>query len=145
MLILDSKDNGEGCVLLSGSPSETSDVVCAKRPSLEDAPVSQEWNWAEGDELEVDPLPDSYFGLLGCTCSHALPAGHISQLPDEILRIVFFYLPAVDLYRLRSFVPYRKLYYRYRKGEASAVKEIDWILKENHIKKEDELCMLNLI
>ncbi|XP_059510464.1 F-box DNA helicase 1 isoform X2 [Stegostoma tigrinum] len=158
VLMLDSKDYGEGCVLSSGSLSETSDVVCTKKPSLEDASMSQEWNWAECDELEVDPLPDSYFGLLGCTCSQAVPAGHISQLPDEILRIVFFYLPAVDLYRLCSvsqqwhhvisdplFVPYRKLYYRYRKGEASAVKEIDWILKENNIKKEDELCMLNLI
>ncbi|XP_043569994.1 F-box DNA helicase 1 isoform X1 [Chiloscyllium plagiosum] len=158
MLLLDSKANAEGCGLLSESPSETSHVVCIKTPGLEDAPVIQERNWAEGDELEVDPLPDSYFGLLGCMCSHALPAGHISQLPDEILRAVFFYLPAVDLYRLSSvsqqwhrvisdpmFVPYRKLYYRYRKGEASAVKEIDWILKENSIKKEDELCVLNLI
>ncbi|XP_078409157.1 F-box DNA helicase 1 [Cetorhinus maximus] len=161
VLALNSKSRGEHSALLLRSPNKAGDTAwdgCTKRPSFEDAPTTQQRNWAEGDELEVDPLPDSYFGLLGCTRSHTLPSGHISQLPDEVLRTMFFYLPAGDLYRLSSvcqqwqrvisdpmFVPYKKLYYRYRKGEESAVKEIDLILKENNIKKEDELCVLNLI
>ncbi|XP_072327204.1 F-box DNA helicase 1 isoform X2 [Scyliorhinus torazame] len=161
VLALNSKSNEEHSVLLLRSPNEARDAAwgsCTKRPSLEDAPTGQQQNWVEGEEPEVDPLPDSYFGLLGCTHSQTLPSGHISQLPDEILRIVFLSLPAEDLYRLSSvcqqwwrvisdpmFVPYKKLYYRYRKGEESAVKEIDQILKENNIKKENELCVLNLI
>ncbi|XP_038667760.1 F-box DNA helicase 1 isoform X2 [Scyliorhinus canicula] len=161
VLALNSKSKEEHSVLLLRSPNEARDAAwgrCTRSPSLEDAPTGQQQNWVEGEEPEVDALPDSYFGLLGCTHSQTLPSGHISQLPDEILRIVFLSLPAEDLYRLSSvcpqwwrvisdpmFVPYKKLYYRYRKGEERAVKEIDQILKENNIKKENELCVLNLI
>ncbi|XP_067861254.1 F-box DNA helicase 1 isoform X2 [Heptranchias perlo] len=165
VLALNSKSNREHSVLMLGCPNKIDDSGwggCAKRPTLEDAPLTLQRNtmrdWVEGEELEVDPLPDSCFGLLGCTRSHALPAGHITQLPDEILRAIFFHLPAVDLYRIRlvcqqwrcvisdpTFVPWKKLYCRYRKGEGCAVKEIDRILKANNITKEDELCVLNLI
>ncbi|XP_078091965.1 F-box DNA helicase 1 isoform X2 [Mustelus asterias] len=161
VLALNSVSNGEHSVPMLRNLNEAGDGAwdsCTRRLRSEDAPPVQQQSWVEGEEPEVDPLPDSYFGLLGCTHSQTLPSGHISQLPDEILRTVFVSLPAEDLYRLSTvcqqwqrvindpmFVPYKKLYYRYRKGEESAVKEIDRILKENNIKKENELCLLNLI
>lgn len=42
-------------------------------------------------------------------------------------------------------MPWKKLYYQYRKGEKAAVKLIESILVENHITAEEDLCVLNMI
>uniref|UniRef100_UPI00398F2AEC F-box DNA helicase 1 isoform X2 n=1 Tax=Pristiophorus japonicus TaxID=55135 RepID=UPI00398F2AEC len=164
-LALNSESNRGRSAPSLGCPNEIGDAGwdgCTRRPCRDHPAVTPQRDavrdWAEGDDLEVDPLPDSYFGLLGCTSSHARPSGHITQLPDEILRAVFCHLPAVDLYRISMvcqrwrrvisdpmFVPRKKLYCRYRKGEESAVKDIDRILKGNNVTKEDKLCVLNLV
>ncbi|XP_078275643.1 F-box DNA helicase 1 isoform X2 [Rhinoraja longicauda] len=162
---LHSNSSGERPGLSLGRPSKNNGVGgnAASTRSREDAPaaafqLNPMRNGIAGAELDIDPLPDSYFGLLGCRGSHSQPSGHIIQLPDEILGAVFCHLPAVDLYRLRSvcqqwrrvlsdpmFAPWKKRYYRYRKGGGRAVMEVDTILKANNITKDNELCMLNLI
>ncbi|XP_059843083.1 F-box DNA helicase 1 isoform X2 [Hypanus sabinus] len=161
VLVLNSNSSRKPPVLSPGCSSSDSGLDRSTR-SLENAPVTLQQNnmraGVTGAELEVEPLPDSYFGLLGCTGSQALPSGHISQLPDEMLRAVFCHLPAVDLYGFRlvcqqwrrvlsdpMFVPWKRLYYRYRKGERSAMMEVDRILKENKITKGDKQCILNLV
>ncbi|XP_069764652.1 F-box DNA helicase 1 isoform X2 [Narcine bancroftii] len=163
VLFTNSNSNREQPILSPGCSTKNDSVEWdyATR-SLENVSVTYQPNNVSNKlisaELEVDPLPDIYFGLLGCPGSHALPCGHISQLPDEILRAVFCHLPSVDLYRFQlvcqrwrrvlsdpMFVPWKKLYYRYRKGEGSAVMEVVKILKENKITKDDELCVLNLV
>ncbi|XP_055509377.1 F-box DNA helicase 1 isoform X2 [Leucoraja erinacea] len=163
VFVLHPNPSGERHVPLLGCPSKNNGVGGdTSTRSFEGAPAAFQQNQMRtgiiGAELDVDPLPDSYFGLLGCRGSHSQPSGHVTQLPDEILRAVFCHLPAVDLYRLRSvcqqwqrvlsdpmFAPWKRRYYRYRKGEGRAVMEMDKILKENNITKDNELCMLNLI
>ncbi|XP_051889779.1 F-box DNA helicase 1 isoform X1 [Pristis pectinata] len=163
VFVLNSNSSRERPVLSLGCSNKNDDVGWdGSTRNRENARATFQQNSMRtgviGAELEIDPLPDSYFGLLGCTGSHTQPSGHISQLPDEILRAVFSHLPAVDLYSFRlvcqqwrrvlsdpMFVPWKKLYYRYRKGEGSAVMEIDKILKANNITKGDEMCVLNLI
>ncbi|XP_064277601.1 F-box DNA helicase 1 [Passer domesticus] len=60
--------------------------------------VKQDW-----EELEVEPLPDSHYGLLG-TRSWQVPQGSMSDLPPEILRNIFAFLPVLDLYQSLSLV-----------------------------------------
>ncbi|XP_057245134.1 F-box DNA helicase 1-like, partial [Malurus melanocephalus] len=54
--------------------------------------IKQEW-----EELEVEPIPDSHFGLLG-TRDWEIPQGKMDELPVEILRNIFSFLPLSDLY-----------------------------------------------
>lgn len=60
--------------------------------------MEQEW-----EELEVEPLPDSHFGLLG-TQDWEVPQGSVNDLPAEILRNIFALLPVLDLYQNLSLV-----------------------------------------
>ncbi|XP_051976792.1 F-box DNA helicase 1-like [Xyrauchen texanus] len=111
------------------------------------------------EEYPVDSLPDAHYGLLGVQGGQAVPQGHLQDLPEEILRTVFAYLPADDLYRhiclvcqhWRAvvmdplFLPWKKLYYRYHKQENMAVEQVKSILEENHISKKHDLCLLNMV
>lgn len=111
------------------------------------------------EEYSVESLPDAHYGLLGVQGGDAVPQGHFQDLPDEILRTLFGHLPADDLYRHISlvcqrwrivamdplFLPWKKLYYRYRKREPEAVKEVKSILNDNHINQKDDLCLLNML
>ncbi|XP_019365183.1 PREDICTED: F-box DNA helicase 1 [Gavialis gangeticus] len=109
-------------------------------------------------ELDIDPLPDPCFGLLG-TSSRTEPQGHIDQLPDEVLSHIFACLPVTDLYQSLSlvchrwkciirdplFIPWKKLYYQYLVKENPAVIAVEGILDRYGITKEQDQCMLGLI
>lgn len=51
----------------------------------------------EVEDIGPDPVPDSYYGLLGTSpCQE--PQSHICSLPSEVLRHIFAFLPMEDLY-----------------------------------------------
>ncbi|KAI1239554.1 hypothetical protein IHE44_0012680, partial [Lamprotornis superbus] len=115
--------------------------------------IKQEW-----EELEVEPLPDSHFGLLG-TRNWEIPQGSMDDLPAEILRNIFAFLPVLDLYQNLSlvchywreiirdpqFIPWKKLYHRYVKGEGWALQRVEQILQEFSITREPQGCVLGLV
>ncbi|EMP39437.1 F-box only protein 18, partial [Chelonia mydas] len=110
------------------------------------------------DVIEIDPIPDSYFGLLGTLCGKE-PQGHIDQLPNEVLRIIFSFLPVTDLYlnlslvchRWREivsdplFILWKKLYHQYLMKEAQALLTVEWILDRYSITQEQDQCVLGFI
>lgn len=51
----------------------------------------------EVQEVEVDPLPDAHFGLLGTQSGNDVPQGTLEELPDEVLQEIFALVPIVDL------------------------------------------------
>lgn len=61
-------------------------------PSAETEESSQ-----EVENMDHDPIPDSYYGLLG-TLPCQEPQSHICSLPSEVLRHIFAFLPVEDLY-----------------------------------------------
>lgn len=73
---------------------------------LPEPPGQNESRRAIKQELDIDPLPDPCFGLLG-TSSGTEPQGHIDQLPDEVLSHIFACLPVSDLYQSLSLVCHR--------------------------------------
>ncbi|KAK2506143.1 hypothetical protein MC885_019758, partial [Smutsia gigantea] len=112
----------------------------------------------EVEDTGPDPIPDSYYGLLGTSpCQE--PQSHICSLPSEVLRHIFAFLPMEDLYWNLSlvchlwreiisdplFIPWKKLYHRYLMNEEQAVSKVDGILLNYGIEKESDLCVLNLI
>ncbi|XP_059366881.1 F-box DNA helicase 1-like isoform X1 [Carassius carassius] len=113
----------------------------------------------EDEEDLVEALPDAHYGLLGVQGGQEVPKGHVQDLPEEVLREVFAHLPADDLYRNISlvchhwravvmdprFLPWKKLYCRYRKQQNEALKEVKSILDDNQINKKDDLCLLNML
>ncbi|XP_067391018.1 F-box DNA helicase 1 isoform X2 [Emydura macquarii macquarii] len=112
----------------------------------------------EPDDIEIDPIPDAYFGLLGTSCCKE-PQGHIDQLPNEVLSIIFAFLPVTDLYlnlslvchRWREivsdplFIPWKKLYHQYLIKEAQALLTVEWILDRYGVTSEQDQCMLGFI
>ncbi|XP_050792760.1 F-box DNA helicase 1 isoform X2 [Gopherus flavomarginatus] len=110
------------------------------------------------DVIEIDPIPDSYFGLLGTSCGKE-PQGHIDQLPNEVLSIIFAFLPVTDLclnlnlvcHRWREiisdplFILWKKLYRQYLMKEAQALLTVEWILDHYGITQERDQCMLGFI
>ncbi|XP_030176961.1 F-box DNA helicase 1 isoform X3 [Lynx canadensis] len=130
---------------------EAEDFV--SRPSAESGEPSQ-----EVEDVGPDPIPDSYYGLLG-TLPCQEPQSHMGSLPSEVLRHIFAFLPVEDLYWNVSlvchfwreiisdplFIPWKKLYYRYLMNEEQAVSKVDGILLNSGIEKESDLCVLNLI
>uniref|UniRef100_A0A452IQQ3 F-box DNA helicase 1 n=1 Tax=Gopherus agassizii TaxID=38772 RepID=A0A452IQQ3_9SAUR len=110
------------------------------------------------DVIEIDPIPDSYFGLLGTSCGKE-PQGHIDQLPNEVLSIIFAFLPVTDLclnlnlvcHRWREiisdplFILWKKLYRQYLMKEAQALLTVEWILDHYGITQEQDQCMLGFI
>ncbi|KAM7156996.1 F-box DNA helicase 1 isoform 4-T4 [Molossus nigricans] len=139
---------------------------CTKaREARQEAEGSLSWLSAEPEESspEVkdegpDPIPDSYYGLLG-TLPCQEPQSHICSLPSEVLRHIFAFLPVEDLYwnlclvchlwreiiNDPLFIPWKKLYHRYLMNEEQAVSKVDGILLSYGIEKESDLCVLNLI
>uniref|UniRef100_A0A673MZN2 F-box DNA helicase 1 n=1 Tax=Sinocyclocheilus rhinocerous TaxID=307959 RepID=A0A673MZN2_9TELE len=113
----------------------------------------------EDEEDLFEALPDAHYGLLGVQGGQEEPKGHVQDLPEEVLREVFAHLPADDLYRNISlvchhwravvmdpqFLPWKKLYCRYRKWQNEALKEVKSILDDNQINKKDDLCLLNML
>ncbi|XP_072858554.2 F-box DNA helicase 1 isoform X2 [Pogona vitticeps] len=97
----------------------------------------------EADGVDIHPLPDVYFGLLG-TKNWDVPRGSMDQLPDEVLQEIFALMPVVDLYRSLSlvchrwhriisdpqFIPWKKLYHQYTREEAGAVSNVMAILEQ---------------
>lgn len=69
---------------------EAEDFV--SRPSAESGEPSQ-----EVEDVGPDPIPDSYYGLLG-TLPCQEPQSHMGSLPSEVLRHIFAFLPVEDLY-----------------------------------------------
>uniref|UniRef100_A0A672RTW2 F-box DNA helicase 1 n=1 Tax=Sinocyclocheilus grahami TaxID=75366 RepID=A0A672RTW2_SINGR len=111
------------------------------------------------EEDLVEALLDAHYGLLGVQEGQEVPKGHVQDLPEEVLREVFAHLPADDLYRNISlvchhwravvmdpqFLPWKRLYCRYRKRQNEALKEVKSILDDNQINKKDDLCLLNMV
>ncbi|KAM8982099.1 F-box DNA helicase 1 isoform X1 [Sarcophilus harrisii] len=110
------------------------------------------------EDEENGPKPDPYYGLLGnLPCQE--PQSHICSLPSEVLRHIFGFIPMDDLYKSLSlvcqlwreiisdplFIPWKKLYHRYMMNEEQAVSEVENILLNYAILKEENLCVLNLI
>lgn len=114
--------------------------------------IKEEW-----EELEVEPLPDSHYGLLG-TRSWQVPQGSMDDLPPEILRNIFAFLPVLDLYQNVSlvcrcwreiiqdpqFIPWKKLHHQYLQREGSALQRVEQILQQFSITKEQQGCVLRL-
>ncbi|KAF3826993.1 hypothetical protein GH733_002479 [Mirounga leonina] len=112
----------------------------------------------EVEDIGPDPIPDSYYGLLG-TLPCEEPQSHTCSLPSEVLRHIFAFFPVEDLYWNVSlvchlwreiisdllFIPWKKLYHRYLMNEEQAVSKVDGILLNYGIEKESDLCVLNLI
>jgi len=57
----------------------------------------------ELDDMEIEPVPDVHYGLLG-TRNWEVPQGSIDELPVEVLRNIFAFLPVTDLYQNLSLV-----------------------------------------
>ncbi|OXB58056.1 hypothetical protein ASZ78_007715 [Callipepla squamata] len=60
----------------------------------------------ELDDIEIEPVPDAHYRLLG-TRNWEVPQGSIEDLPDEVLRSIFAFLPVTDLYQSMSLVCHR--------------------------------------
>lgn len=58
----------------------------------------------DDEEYDVQSLPDAHYGLLGLNQTLLEPRGHIQDLPEELLSVIFAQLPADDLYRHVSLV-----------------------------------------
>uniref|UniRef100_A0A8C4MMX5 F-box DNA helicase 1 n=1 Tax=Equus asinus TaxID=9793 RepID=A0A8C4MMX5_EQUAS len=148
------------------TPRHRLSLSCTKpTEARQEAEDSLSWLSAESGEssqevedIGPDPIPDSYYGLLG-TLPCQEPQSHICSLPSEVLRHIFAFLPVEDLYWNLSlvchlwreiisdplFIPWKKLYHRYLMNEEQAVSKVDGILLNYGIEKESELCVLNLI
>lgn len=59
--------------------------------------VESEESSQEVEDMGPEPVPDSYYGLLG-TLPGQEPQSHICSLPSEVLRHIFAFLPVEDLY-----------------------------------------------
>ncbi|KAK3544963.1 hypothetical protein QTP86_029943 [Hemibagrus guttatus] len=139
---------GAGCSSWASSPS---------RSSFPNGHVKKEEE--EDEEYDVQSLPDAHYGLLGLNQMLLEPQGHIQDLPEELLSVIFAQLPADDLYRHVSlvcqrwrdivmdsqFLPWKKLYYRYQKQEEIAVRQLNALLEDNAIVRKDDLCVLNMV
>lgn len=68
--------------------------------------MTAEMFWGDGEfesdfhkeDEEVEALPDTQYGLLGCNKVLQEPQGCIDDLPEEVLRQVLCQVPARDLY-----------------------------------------------
>ncbi|XP_054043967.1 F-box DNA helicase 1 isoform X2 [Rissa tridactyla] len=112
----------------------------------------------ELDDMEIEPVPDAHYGLLG-TRNWEVPQGSIDDLPVEVLRHIFAFLPVTDLYQNLSlvcrcwreivsdplFIPWKKLYHRYLMKEDMALHRVEQILEVFAITKEQEGCVWGLI
>ncbi|XP_004854577.1 F-box DNA helicase 1 isoform X2 [Heterocephalus glaber] len=135
------------------------------REARQEAEGCLSWHSAASGEIDqdiedigLDPVPDSYYGLLGTLPCQEVPS-HICSLPSEVLRHIFAFLPVEDLYGNLSlvchlwreiisdplFIPWKKLYHRYLMNEEQTVSKVDGILLNYGIEKESDLCVLNLI
>ncbi|XP_063163983.1 F-box DNA helicase 1 [Candoia aspera] len=128
-------------------------LVRLSEQSSSDGTVKQEFQ-----DIEVDPLPDVHFGLLG-TNSGDVPQGTIEELPDEILQQIFALVPATDLlqnlcrvcHRWKwiisdmKFIPWKKLYHQYLKGVEQASLTIQVILQRYGLTREQTQCMVGFI
>uniref|UniRef100_A0A8C3BAB4 F-box DNA helicase 1 n=1 Tax=Cairina moschata TaxID=8855 RepID=A0A8C3BAB4_CAIMO len=112
----------------------------------------------ELDDDEVEPIPDAHYGLLG-TRSWEVPRGSIEDLPAEVLRSIFAFLPVTDLFQSVSlvchcwrdvvrdplFIPWKKLYHRYLMKEDVALCTVEQILQDFAITKQHGGAVLGLI
>ncbi|XP_074880654.1 F-box DNA helicase 1 isoform X3 [Buteo buteo] len=112
----------------------------------------------ELDDMEIEPVPDAHYGLLG-TRNWEVPQASIDELPVEVLRNIFAFLPVTDLYQNLSlvcrcwrdivndplFIPWKKLYHRYLMKEDTALHRVKQVLQDFTITKEQEGCVLGLI
>uniref|UniRef100_A0A8C3LZL2 F-box DNA helicase 1 n=1 Tax=Chrysolophus pictus TaxID=9089 RepID=A0A8C3LZL2_CHRPC len=110
------------------------------------------------DEIEIEPVPDAHYGLLG-TRNWEVPQGSIEDLPDEVLRSIFAFLPVTDLYQSLSlvchrwriivsdprFIPWKKLYHQYLVKEDMALRRVEQVLQDFAITDQRKECILELI
>lgn len=87
----EQEEMGAGCSSWASPPS---------RSSFPNGPVKKK----EDEEYDVQSLPDVHYGLLGLNQMLLEPQGHIQDLPEEVLSVIFAQLPADDLYRHVSLV-----------------------------------------
>ncbi|KAM3832380.1 F-box DNA helicase 1 [Vipera latastei] len=113
----------------------------------------------EVQDVEVDPLPDAHFGLLGIESGNEVPQGSLEELPDEVLQKIFALVPVADLLqnlcrvcqRWRGiisdmrFIPWKKLYCQYVNAVDSALLTVRIILQCYGLTQKQPRCMLGLI
>ncbi|XP_039201707.1 F-box DNA helicase 1 isoform X2 [Crotalus tigris] len=113
----------------------------------------------EVQDIEVDPLPDAHFGLLGTQSGDDVPQGTLEELPDELLQEIFALVPLVDLLqnlclvcqhwkRIISdvkFIPWKKLYSQYVKAVDPALLTVRIVLQRYSLTQMHPQCMLGFI
>lgn len=85
-----------------GTGAGCSSWVTPSRSSFVNSCVEKEEE--EDEEYDVQSLPDAHYGLLGLNRPLLEPQGHIQDLPEELLGVIFARLPADDLYHHVSLV-----------------------------------------
>uniref|UniRef100_A0A8D0G9I0 F-box DNA helicase 1 n=1 Tax=Sphenodon punctatus TaxID=8508 RepID=A0A8D0G9I0_SPHPU len=132
-----------------------------KQPFLESlprCPLELGETEPEIEDVEIDPIPDACFGLLGIP-SWQEPQGHIDQIPNELLREIFALLPISDLYQDLSlvchrwrdiihdpqFIPWKKLYHQYLMKESQARGTVLGTLHRYGITKDEDRCVLGFV
>ncbi|XP_053261047.1 F-box DNA helicase 1 isoform X2 [Podarcis raffonei] len=126
----DFLDPEDSCSVV-GDSGDPALMASRKRPHFPESPNnlgtgSDQWDqdkkpplgqqseqlWVDGslkpdaNDLDIDPLPDACFGLLGTPCWD-VPRGNIEQLPDEVLREIFALVPAAHLFQSLTLVSQR--------------------------------------
>ncbi|XP_068025390.1 F-box DNA helicase 1 isoform X1 [Melanerpes formicivorus] len=147
---------------LWGEPEEKPMVVHPEHRQIkqEGRQIKQEGSQVkqELDDMDIEPVPDAHYGLLG-TRNWEVPQAGIDELPVEILRNIFALLPVTDLYQNLSlvchswreiikdplFIPWKKLYHRYLMKEDEALHRVEIILRNFAITKENKECILGLV
>ncbi|KGL75878.1 F-box only protein 18, partial [Tinamus guttatus] len=146
---------GRGTKYLWDEPEEKPRVL---HPAHREIKQEQSRIKQELDDMEVEPIPDARYGLLG-TRSWDVPQGSMEKLPAEVLRRIFAFLPVTDLYQSLSlvchfwrqivtdplFIPWKKLYHRYVMKEPAALHSVGQLLERHGVVKEHEECVVGMI
>lgn len=106
-MFVDDEESGMCTVKKEESEQKWTGAGCSSwvspplRSSFLNSHVKEE---KDDEEYDVQSLPDAHYGLLGLNQPLLEPQGHIQDLPEEVLSLIFAQLPADDLYRHVSLV-----------------------------------------
>lgn len=85
------------CHHLASSCTRPREARQEAEASLSQHPAECGKTGQDPEDVGFDPIPDSYYGLLGTLPCQEVPS-HICSLPSEVLRHIFAFLPVEDLY-----------------------------------------------
>ncbi|XP_072311104.1 F-box DNA helicase 1 [Eucyclogobius newberryi] len=156
---LDEEDIDDASLLTVENIQENVEEEVDYLEGLTSEMFDEDFETSESSTVEVEPLPDAHFGLLGISKTLLEPMGCVDDLPEEILRQVFSLVPAQDLYcsvqlvclRWKNivedpkFVPFKKKYFCYVMGESDTVHWVNVFVLKNIIKSPFDHIMRNLV